>query len=232
MTDQSTKNEAEGQTSGITVDEQPPPTAAEANLTPAAEGTLLGSAAVGIAESLPEPSVEESPTDESAAEPPAPLAYAAFKLPDGIAADDPGLAEAVNLFKQARLPQDQAQKFIDLALQREATAAQKSVQAFLDLQERWVSEIKADREIGGSRLPTALASAARAIDRLRVAGLREALDLTGAGNHPAVVKAFVTIGRMLAEDRFAAGRPPRTVPRSAAETIYGERPRGSDDTSL
>ena len=67
-----------------------------------------------------------------------------------------------------------------------------------------------------------MASAARAIDRLGVPGLREALDLTGAGNHPAIVKAFVRLGQMVSEDRFL---PPRAAPPAApltpAERIYG-----------
>ena len=89
---------------------------------------------------------------------------------------------------------------------RETAAAHRSVQAFVDLQNQWVSEIKADPDIGGDRLKASLASAARAIDRLNVPGLREALNFTGAGNHPAVVKAFVRLGQMISEDRFRPGR--------------------------
>src|SRR5438874_351476 len=73
-------------------------------------------------------------------------------------------------------------------------------------------------------------SAARAIDRLDVPGLREALSFTGAGNHPAVVKAFVRLGQMIQEDRFRPGRDlaPAT-PRSPAEVIYDGGPKGSTD---
>lgn len=168
-----------------------------------------------------------STTTDATAEP-QPVTYEDFKLPEGATVDGETLDRARSLFSEARLPQEQAQKFIDLAVSREQAAAQKGVQAFVDLQNKWVSEIKADPEIGGDRLTASMASAARAIDRLGVPGLKEALNLTGAGNNPAIVKAFVRLGQMVSEDRFMPGRnaaPP--APRSPAETIYDGNPKQS-----
>ncbi|HYD04116.1 MAG TPA: hypothetical protein VEC60_00235, partial [Reyranella sp.] len=64
---------------------------------------------------------------------------------------------------------------------------------------------------------------------LAVPGLREALSFTGAGNHPAVVKAFVRLGEMISEDRFQPSRPVPPVPRSPADVIYDGGPKGSAD---
>jgi len=170
---------------------------------------------------VPDTTTPEAP----APEPEAPV-YGEFKLPDGATVDGASLEQATTLFKEAGLPQEQAQKFIDLAVSREQAAAQKGQQAFVDLQNRWVSEIKADPDIGGERLTTSLASASRAIDRLGVPGLREALNLTGAGNHPAIVKAFVRLGQMVSEDRFLPGKDAApAAPRSPAEVIYDGNPR-------
>jgi len=164
-----------------------------------------------------QPTVEDAPARPS---------YGEFKLPEGVTADADSLKPATELFAETGLSQDQAQKFIDLAMARETAAAHKSVQAFVDLQNQWVSEIKADPDIGGDRLKASLASANRAIDRLDVPGLREALNFTGAGNHPAIVKAFVRLGQMIAEDRFRPGHLARPqVPRSPAEVIYDGNPR-------
>lgn len=152
--------------------------------------------------------------------------YEPFKLPEGAVVDPESLAAAAELFRASSLDQEQAQKFIDLAVSREQAAARKGAQAFVDLQNKWVSEIKADPDIGGNRLTASLASASRAIDRLAVPGLREALNLTGAGNHPAVVKAFVRLGQMISEDRFLPGKDAApAAPRSPAEVIYGGNPR-------
>lgn len=183
------------------------------------EDSVLG------AEPVPEQQ-HEQPQQPIVEDAPAQPAYGEFKLPDGVTVDADSLKPATELFAETGLSQDQAQKFIDLAMARETAAAHKSVQAFVDLQNQWVSEIKADRDIGGDRLKTSLASANRAIDRLNVPGLREALNFTGAGNHPAIVKAFVRLGQMIAEDRFRPGHLARPqVPRSPAEVIYDGNPR-------
>lgn len=184
-----------------------------------------------MAPANPEPSLL-SPPEESGAEAPrpeeqiAPPGYGEFKLPEGVSLDAEQLKPATELFAESGLSQEQAQKFIDLAMARESAAQQRGVQAFVDLQNQWVSEIKADPDIGGDRLKASLSSAARAIDRLNVPGLREALNFTGAGNHPAVVKAFVRLGQMISEDRFRPGQQARPeVPRSPAEVIYDGTPR-------
>jgi len=207
---------------------------AETARTPAAEPGLTPATAPGLTPATTEPSVlagapEPEPTPEPApGSKPEPVTYTDFRLPEGATIDAAALDQARALFAQAGLPQDEAQKFVDLAVSREQAAAARGVQAFVDLQNKWVSEIKADPEIGGVRLEASMAQAARAIDRLGVPGLKEALNLTGAGNNPAIVKAFVRLGQMVSEDRFAPGRaaaPPAS--RSPAETIYDGNPRQS-----
>ncbi len=147
---------------------------------------------------------------------------AKFKAPEGMTLDPEAIKPALELFKETRLPQEQAQKFLDLALGREKAAAEAGVRAYVDLQNKWTSEIKADPEIGGAKLDQSIAAAARVIDRLNVPGLREALNLTGAGNHPAVVKAFARLGQMMTEDRFAPGKHAEpSAPISTAERLYG-----------
>ena len=196
-----------------------------------------------MTEPMPNPESPDStaaPTPVPAPDAPAPLlgsdaaapptTYTEFKLPEGATVDGDSMKSASDLFADSWLNQEQAQKFIDLAVSREQAAARKGLQAFVDLQTKWVSEIKADPDIGGDRLQASLASATRAIDRLAIPGLREALDLTGAGNNPAIVKAFARIGQMISEDRFRPGNgaPPATQ-RSPAEVIYGAQPKGSVD---
>jgi hypothetical protein len=176
---------------------------------------------------LPEPPVPRAAVEESMlASAEQPVEYTEFKLPDDVSVDADALASARELFSEARLPQEQAQKFIDLAVSREQAAAERGQRAFVELQNKWVSEIKADPDIGGARLNASLAAAARAIDRLGVPGLKEALSLTGAGNNPAVVKAFVRLGQMISEDRFAPGHVAApAASRSPAETIYDGNPK-------
>lgn len=154
--------------------------------------------------------------------------YAEFKLPEGAKADEKMLADAVALFRESGLPQEQAQKFVDMHMAGQTAAVKAQQAAYEALQDKWVQEIKADPEIGGAKWTAAKASAARAIDRLDVPGLREALSLTGAGNNPAVVKAFVRLGRMIEEDSFRASSGPATPPLDTPQRLYGpDGPRQS-----
>lgn len=156
--------------------------------------------------------------------------YADFKLPEGAKVDEAQMKVFTDLAADANLPQEQAQKFIDLALARERAIVEGGTKAFVDIQTKWVSEIKADPEIGGDKLTASLAHAARAIDRLGGDPLKNALDLTGAGNNPAVAKAFVRMGQLLAEDRFRPGKnPPPGPSRTPAQIIYGDAPKQSAD---
>lgn len=148
---------------------------------------------------------------------------AKFTAPEGMTLDETELAPALELFKENRLSQEQAQKFIDLATQRELAAAQKNVQAFVDLQTKWQGEVMADPELGGSKWEASKASVDRLMDRLNIPGLKEALNLTGAGNNPAVVKAFVRLGNMVSEDKVLSGQPAASpAVRTPAEVIYGD----------
>lgn len=190
---------------------------------PGRDGDAAPASAEEAEPSLPSAASTDPSLLAQAAEP---VAYESLKLPDGISVDPESLAAATELFRASALSQEQAQKFIDLAVSREQAAARKGAQAFVDLQNKWVSEIKADPDIGGDKLTASLASAARAIDRLGVPGLREALNLTGAGNHPAVVKAFVRLGQMVSEDRFQPGKDAAPgAQKSLAEVIYDGSPR-------
>lgn len=168
---------------------------------------------------------------ELGVEDPAIPVYTDFKLPEGYAVDEKAMGEATALFKGAGLSQEQAQKFIDLAVSREQAVASHGLKAFVDLQNGWVSEIKADPQIGGDKLQASMALASRAIDRLGGDSLRAAMNLTGAGNNPAIFKAFVQLGQMLSEDKFAAGSPPPSnASRSPAQVIYGDSgPKQSAD---
>ena len=145
----------------------------------------------------PEPALLSDPPQESEAAAPrseeaaAQPSYGDFKLPEGVTVDAESLKPATELFAETGLSQEQAQKFIDLAMcSAKPPWAQGTVQAFVDLQNQWASEIKA-----GSRISAAteaegvLASANRVRSIALDVSTREALNFTGAGNHPAVVKA-------------------------------------------
>jgi hypothetical protein len=106
-------------------------------------------------------------------------------------------------------------------------------------QNEWKSAINSDPEIGGSKWNGTRASIGRLFDSLgdskMTDAFREAMDYTGAGNHPAVVKFLARVAARLTEGGPVRGggpsqegmiRPGEGRP-SAARAIYPNLPSSS-----
>ena len=96
----------------------------------------------------------------------------------------------------------------------DAAAASKLVQDLTlygqvkhDLQvQDWEAASRADPEFGGEKLQENLAIANRALEAYDPQGeIRAMLAETGYGNHPALVRFFIAIGRDLSPDRMVGG---------------------------
>lgn len=168
--------------------------------------------------------------DPGAADGDKPIEYTDFTLPDGITVDAGAMTEAKEFFAARKMSQADAQAAVDLHMKLATQQAEASVKLWRDTQENWVKEVKADPDIGGPKFDASVALAARAIDFAKVPGLKEALDMTGAGNNPAIVKAFVRFGQAISEDRFKPGSPGTQETRSIAERLYAEPAAQGDGT--
>lgn len=139
---------------------------------------------------------------------PAPDPYAGLRFPPELGVD-PAIAEDFKtLAGQLELSPAAAQRLVDFYA--EAHRRQHAA---------WRDRTVADRELGGPALPRNLATAGRAVDRFGGPDLRRALEATGAGNHPEVVRFCVRVGKALAEDGLVRPGHGR-APKSYAETFY------------
>lgn len=157
---------------------------------------------------------EALPAEEQAA-----VTYEPFELPQGVEVDTAALAEAHQLFAEARLSQPQAQKLVDLYAGKMNELVQRQISAAEDRQKAWVAEVRSDPELGGRRFESARAAAQKALNRFGTPELRRSLDELGVSNSPQLFRFFVRVGQAVSEDswvgaRSSAGRP------SAAETLY------------
>jgi hypothetical protein len=163
----------------------------------------------------------------------APETYADFTLPDGVTVDPKANDDFKALAKELGLSQDAAQKLVDFQGGRLKDIVEAPHRAWADVTKQWTDAIKADPEIGGAKFDASRATAARVFDHTipgnpivrneaEAAALREALDVTGAGNNPAVVRAFARLGALInAEPNgLVLGRPAASAPKSAAEVLY------------
>jgi hypothetical protein len=119
--------------------------------------------------------------------------------------------------------------FLDTTLKEQATrfAAENAVggTAWKVRSKEWQAQILADTELGGT--PEKLAEHAelgrRVVDAFFPPEMKAFLDDTGFGNHPAVFKGFLKLGRLMAEGKvLPVGKPPGNDKKSSEEVFYGE----------
>lgn len=147
-----------------------------------------------------------------------------IKLPEGFEADKPTQEKFVSLVNKHGIPRHVVSELI--ALQADATkaASEAGSKLFDDTQAAWQDEVKKDPDIGGDKLPGVLAGIAKMIDQADdPAKLREALDLTGAGNHPVVIKWLNKFSAQFNEPGSVPRGDPGGQGLSAADRIFGKK---------
>jgi hypothetical protein len=167
----------------------------------------------------------------------APEKYEAFKAPEGYEIDNDTLDKATPLFKDLGLSQDQAQKLVDLYADVSLKAAQAPFETYEKMRTDWRDAVVKDPAIGdGTGLRTEVKTTlGRAIDSLPPDVAREfraAMDLTGAGDNPAFIKAFYNFAQRIGEGTSVRGsnpssfgqRAPGAAPKSAAAALYPNLP--------
>lgn len=141
-----------------------------------------------------------------------------LKIPDGSQLD-PKRLETISAFaKQKGLSNDEAQA----VLQSEHEAIQAHVglqqESLKQKSQQWLTEAKADKELGGDKFVENIEIAKRALDHLFPdAGIKEFLNTTGLGNHPAILKGFLQMGRRLQNDKIISA--PNAQPAAKPNTL-------------
>ena len=159
----------------------------------------------------------------------APEAYTDFAFADGLVADPELMGEFTPLATELNLSQEQAQKLVDIAskmMLKQATAGQDAYKATTA---GWTEASKSDKEFGGAKFDASIVMAQRALNSFATPELKEALNSTGLGNHPEMIRLMVRIGSAMKEDGLVTGSTPTTtVVKSKAEILYGNPPKNSN----
>lgn len=125
-----------------------------------------------------------------------------FKLPEGMEIEEGAAKQIDGMFREMGLTQEHGQKLVDFYVEKLNEAVEAPSKFYADMRKGWVNELKADKEIGG-KLPDVKVGIGRMLnslgDKALVKSFNEAMDLTGAGDHPAFVKLFHKIAERLTE---------------------------------
>src|SRR5215831_3812353 len=121
-----------------------------------------------------------------------------FSLPEGFNIDEATTKEVDTLFREIGLDQPSAQRLMDLYTTKVKEVAEAPINTWSETRKGWVEEIKNDPALG-KRLPEVRQTVARAIDGLgdqkMAQEFRQAMDITGAGDNPAFIRAFYKLAQ-------------------------------------
>lgn len=176
------------------------------------------------------PSLLTEPEPKAEAPAGAPEKYTDFTLPDGVKLADESLTKAQELFKGLNLPQAGAQSLVDFYVSEMQRVAEAPGKAFEELTNTWITNAKADPEIG-NKLPVVKANIGKAYDvlinavpekaaetRTLINDFKSAMDITGVGNHPAFIKVLNRLAERIIEPGHVSGAGP---------SAHGQSPGGS-----
>jgi hypothetical protein len=191
-----------------------------------APSTVLGTPEPKPADPAVEPKPGDPPKVEDKKPDPAPAIDAkALKLPEGFTADEAVLKSATDILLDDKLsPQDRMQKLVDFHAAELKKASEASSKYWGDLQTEWQAKAKETYGPEPAKSPKIVA-VSKLIDSLGekpASELRDALEMSGMGNHPAIIAAFVNLAERLGEPKHVSGNPPSNRPANAAEAIYGK----------
>ena len=178
--------------------------------------------AADLAAQTPE---QKAAAEKEAAAKVVPETYAEFKMPEGVKLDEAQLKEATPLFKELGLTQDRAQKAVDFYAKQRAQDVANQQKAWGDFQAGWVKEAKADPEFGKDKFDASMGTVRKAITTFaktpaEVKAVDEALNLTGAGNNPAILRLLYRAGLAIGEDKISAGGQPAFDKKDAASVMF------------
>lgn len=157
-------------------------------------------------------------------------------MPEGQTLDTAVATEFSSLAKSMNLTQAQAQSLVDFYVSKTQETFNQPFEAYKRIQEGWVNEVKNHPEIKG-KLDQVKATIGSALDGLGDATLatdfRKAMDMTGAGNHPAFVRVLYKLAQAVTEGTAVTGEGPSphgqttrgaAARPSAAQALYPDLP--------
>jgi hypothetical protein len=191
--------------------------AADAGLTP--PPSLLGEKPAGEEK----PAEGEAKPGEKPGEPAKPIEYTDFTLPEGLSLDTEKVGQFKTLAAELGIPQEGAQKMLDMYTAEFKQISEAPMRAWTDLQTKWREEVTSDPVIGGANLEKNLAATKAGLTALlgESAGkFFEALNITGAGNNPEIVRGLIKAAAPHAPAGPVKGNPASAGGKTAGATLY------------
>ena len=152
----------------------------------------------------------------------APKEYADFTLPEGMEIDKAGMEAFLPIAKELDLSQDNAQKLVGISTAMVLAAEEQRQTDWETTKVGWREEAENDKEFGGEKLEESLVLIRDAMKEWGSPELEKLMKSTGFGDHPAILRHFLHLGQMKAEDGFSRGGDAGTGERDQAKILFGK----------
>jgi len=129
-----------------------------------------------------------------------PDTYADFVMPEGMTLNETALDEALPLFKDLGLTQEQAQSVVGLYAKQVQAGSQAQIDNFNQQMTDWREQSQKDSEFGGDKFDENVKVAQSAVNAYGTPELKQLLEDHGVGNHPEFIRFMYRVGKTLGED--------------------------------
>lgn len=139
-----------------------------------------------------------------------------YQMPEGMALDK-SAADALTAFaKEQGIKPAEAQKLAAIGAQM----VQRQQEAHAQTVSTWIEQVKTDKEIGGDKFDASLATSRVAMETFGTPELKDVLNATGLGNHPAIVKFFYQVGKRVSQDEHVSGKGGPSGEKDVAKIMF------------
>jgi hypothetical protein len=145
--------------------------------------------------------------------------YEDFKIPEGFHADDERLGDFKDKVSKLGFSQDQAQAALDMHAEAMASITSAQDDSWKQTTDGWLTDSKADKEIGGADFDKKSGVVKTAIDKFGTPELVKLFDDYKLNNHPEIRRVFYRVGKSHSEASQLRGDP--VTSQSIAERWYG-----------
>lgn len=127
----------------------------------------------------------------------------------------------ISFARDRGLSNDDAQKLLDGEVDRIVQVQERIKEDHAKRSEVWVSELRQDDDFGGERFDANVGFAKKVITKFGDETLIKALDESGLGNFPPLVKMMSRIGKAMSDDSLILSGQAPGRKKSMEEIFYG-----------
>ena len=186
---------------------------------PAGEGTQHGGEPTPkgtVTPGTPEP--KGAPTDSRIV----PSKYN-LEIPTDSTLDESHVKGIIEFAKTNKLTNSEAQGILEREHDLKATMIEEQRDELESATEAWTEQTKNDAEIGGDHFDESIALASRVVEKFGTPAFKKALNESGLGNHPELIRIMHRVGKHLKDDSLVFSRSEGGGKgRSLEEVFYGD----------